>query len=73
MAARGDRPSSDQSFAENAIILDALERDPDHVFRVLAQIAERLKVDGRYTAEEVEAAAQRFRSWIASQRLLKQS
>jgi hypothetical protein len=51
MAARGDRPPSDQSFAENAIILEALERDPDHVFRVLAEIAERLKVDGRYTAE----------------------
>ena len=57
MAARGDRPPSDQSFAENAIILEALERDPDHVLRVLAQIAERLKADGRYTAEEVEAAA----------------
>jgi translation initiation factor 2 beta subunit (eIF-2beta)/eIF-5 len=57
MAARGDRPPSDQSFAENAIILEALERDPDHVFRVLAEIAERLKVDGRYTAQEVEAAA----------------
>ena len=57
MAARGDRPPSDQSLAEKAIKLEALERDPDHVLRVLAQIAERLKVDGRYTAEEVEAAA----------------
>ena len=57
MAARGDRPPSDQSFAENAIIFEDLERDPDHVFRVLAQITERLKADGRYTAEEVEAAA----------------
>ena len=57
MAARGDRPPSDQSLAEDAIILEALERDPDHVIRVLTQIAERLKVDGRYTSEEVEAAA----------------
>ena len=57
MAARGDRPPSDQSLAENAIILEALERDPDHVFRVLAEIAEQLKADGRYTAQEVEAAA----------------
>ena len=57
MAARGDRHPSDQSFAEYAIILEALERDPDHVLRVLAEIAERLKADGRYTAEEVEAAA----------------
>ena len=57
MAARGDRPPSNQSLVENAIILEALERDPDRVFRVLAEIAERLKVDGRYTAQEVEAAA----------------
>ena len=57
MAARGDRPPSDQFFAQNAIILEALESDPDHVLRVLAEIAERLKVDGRYTAQEVEAAA----------------
>ena len=57
MATRDDRPLSDQSFAENAIILESLERDPDYVFRVLAQIAERLKAEGRYSAEEVEAAS----------------
>jgi hypothetical protein len=67
MAARGDRPPSDQSFAENAIILEALDRDPDHVFRVLAQIAERLKTDGRYTAEEVEAAAMYLRRELGIQ------
>jgi hypothetical protein len=34
-----------------------LDRDPDYVFRLIAEIAERLKADGRYTAEEVKAAA----------------
>jgi hypothetical protein len=57
MAARGKRPLSDHSFAQDAIIRETLERDPDYVFRLIGEIAERLKADGRYKAEEVEAAA----------------
>jgi hypothetical protein len=57
MAARGNRPTCDQSFAQDAIIRETLERDPDYVFRLIAEIAERLKADGRYKQEEVEAAA----------------
>jgi hypothetical protein len=57
MVARGHRLPSDRSFAQDAIIREFFERDPDYVFRLIAEIAERLKADGRYTAEEVEAAA----------------
>ena len=57
MAARGNRPTSDQSFAQDAIIRETLERDPDYVVHLIAEIAERLKADDRYTADEVEAAA----------------
>jgi hypothetical protein len=57
MVARGHRLPSDRSFAQDAIIREFFERDPDHVSRLIAEIAERLKADGRYTAEEVEAAA----------------
>ena len=57
MAARGNRPPPDQTFAQDAIIRENLERDRDYVFRLIAEIAERLKADGRYTAEEGEAAA----------------
>jgi hypothetical protein len=57
MAARGNRPTCDQSFAQDAIIRETLKRDPDYVFRLIVEIAERLKADGRYKHEEVEAAA----------------
>ena len=57
MVARGHRLPSDRSFAQDAIIRETLERDPDYVFRLIAEIAERLKADGRYKQEEVEAAA----------------
>ena len=57
MAARGNRPTSDQSFAQDAIIRETLERDPDYVLRLISEIAERLNADDRYTADEVEAAA----------------
>ena len=56
MVARGHRLPSDRSFAQDAIIREFFERDPDYVFRLIAEIAERLKADGR-SAEEVEAAA----------------
>jgi hypothetical protein len=57
MAARGNHPPADQTFAQDAIIRETLDRDPDYVLILIAEIAERLKADGRYTAEEVEAAA----------------
>jgi hypothetical protein len=38
-----------------------LERDPDYVLRLIAEIAERLKADGRYKPEEVEVAAMHLR------------
>ena len=56
MVARGHRLPSDRSFAQDAIIREFFERDPDYVFRLIAEIAERLKADGRYKQEEVEAA-----------------
>jgi predicted metallopeptidase len=61
MAARGNRPPTDRSFAQDAIIRETLERDPDYVLRLIAEIAERLKADGRYKPEEVEVAAMHLR------------
>jgi hypothetical protein len=57
MAARVNRPTSGQSLAQDAIIRETLERNPDYVFRLIVELAERLKADGRYKQEEVEAAA----------------
>jgi hypothetical protein len=47
MAARGNHPPADQTFAQDAIIRETLDRDPDYVLILIAEIAERLKADGR--------------------------
>ena len=53
MAPRGDATG----LLEDAAVKAIAERDPDHVLRVLAELVQRLKTDGRYPAEEIEAAA----------------
>jgi hypothetical protein len=43
------------------IILEALEEDPDYVVFSLERVLERLRAEGRYSVDELEAAAAQFR------------
>jgi hypothetical protein len=45
----------DRAFA-NAIILEALEHDPERVKVTIAEVARSLAESGRYSAEEISAA-----------------
>jgi hypothetical protein len=45
----------------NAIIRDALTRDPDRVARVVASIVECLKRQGRYGEDEIDLAVNELR------------
>jgi hypothetical protein len=47
----------DRAFA-NAMILEALEHDPERVFEVIADVARSLAESGRYSAEEISAAVE---------------
>jgi hypothetical protein len=45
----------DRDFA-NAIILEALEYDPERVKKAIADVARSIAESGRYSAEEISAA-----------------
>jgi hypothetical protein len=42
------------------VISEALDEDPNEVARALAATVDRCKTEGRYTKEEIEAAAQQL-------------
>ena len=59
------RDSADGSSAQvlgaaDPVISEALDEDPKGVARALAAVVDRCKAEGRYTDEEIEAAAQEF-------------
>jgi hypothetical protein len=44
------------------VIAEILEQDPDRVARALEAVVERCKAEGRYSADELDAAAAQLRS-----------
>ena len=44
------------------VIAESLEHDPDSVARALEAVVERCKAEGRYSADEIDAAAAQLRS-----------
>ena len=42
------------------VISEALDEDPKEVARALAALVDRCKAEGRYTDEEIEAAAEQL-------------
>ena len=46
--------------AADPVISDALKEDPKEVARALAALVDRCKAEGRYTDEEIEAAAEQL-------------
>jgi hypothetical protein len=71
------RDSADGSSAQildttDPVISEALQEDPKEVARALDAIVDRCKAEGRYTEEQIEAAAQQLcrelgitREWLA--------
>jgi hypothetical protein len=61
---RGERSSSAQELcaAVDDVIAESLEQDPDSVARALEAVVERCKAEGRYSADEIDAAAAQLRS-----------
>ena len=55
-----DGPSAQILDAADPVISDALKEDPKEVARALAALVDRCKADGRYTEEEIEAAAEQL-------------
>ena len=53
-----DGPSAQILGAADPVISEALKEDPKEVARALTAIVDRCKADGRYTKEQIEAAAQ---------------
>lgn len=47
--------------AVECVIREAVEDDPDRVIRALADVVDRCKAEGRYPADEIEAAAAQLR------------
>jgi len=45
----------------DSVISEALEQDPEEVVHALAEVVNRCKAEGRYTKEEIEAAAAQLR------------
>ena len=43
--------------AIDRVILEEVEEDAERVIRVLANVVERCKAEGRYSADDIEAAA----------------
>jgi hypothetical protein len=56
---RGEGSSSAQELraAVDDVIAEHLEQDSDHVARALEAVVERCKAQGRYPADEIDAAA----------------
>jgi hypothetical protein len=59
------RDSADGSSAQildaaDPVISEALDEDPKAVARALAALVDRCKAEGRYTDEEIEAAAEQL-------------
>lgn len=48
--------------AVDDVIRESLERNPDRVVRALKEVVERCKAEGRYPADEIDAAAAQLRS-----------
>jgi hypothetical protein len=46
----------------DTVIFEALEQDPTRVIRALQDVVERCKAQGRYTADEIDAAAAQLRT-----------
>jgi hypothetical protein len=61
---RGERSSSAQELcaAVDGVIAESLEHNPDSVARALEVVVERCKAEGRYSADEIDAAAAQLRS-----------
>ena len=53
-------PAAQILDAADPVISDALKEDPKGVARALTAIVDRCKTEGRYTKEEIEAAAQQL-------------
>jgi uracil-DNA glycosylase len=68
MGTRGRKASSSAQelrAAVDDVIAECLERDPDRVARVLEAVVERCKEEGRYPADEIDAAAAQLRREFA--------
>jgi len=46
-----------RAFAD-AVISEAIQRDPNHVVQVILQVLDRFQAEGRYSAQELEAAVE---------------
>jgi len=56
--------SSAQTAAMDPLISEVLKEDPEEVVHALAEVVKRCKAEGRYTEEEIEAAAAQLRREI---------
>jgi hypothetical protein len=55
----------DRAFAD-AVILAALERDPEHVSKVIAKVARSLIESGSYSDKEVRGAIEELQAELES-------
>ena len=61
---RGKRSSSAQELraSVDGVFAESLEQDSDSVARALEAVVEQCKAEGRYSADEIDAAAAQLRS-----------
>jgi hypothetical protein len=52
--------SSAQTAAMDPVISEVLKEDPGEVIHALAEVVKRCQAEGRYTDEEIEAAAEQL-------------
>jgi hypothetical protein len=50
-------PELDLRVAIDRVILEEMEEDAERVIRALANVVERCKAEGRYSADDIDAAA----------------
>jgi hypothetical protein len=61
----GSSSAHEVRAAMDDVIAEGLEQDPDRVARALEAVVERCKAQGRYPADEIDAAAAQLRSEFA--------
>lgn len=59
---KGSPSAQELRAAVDDVIRESLERSPDRVARALKEVVERCKAEGRYPADEIDAAAAQLRS-----------
>ena len=60
--AKGESSAHELRAAVDGVIAESLEQDPNSVARALEAVVERCKAEGRYAADEIDAAAAQLRS-----------